>query len=249
MSSRIENISRDFLTGFLPDVAFQINLSERDRGRIEEIKNLLNSQPDLSYIVYFNHISFNDPMFAAHIIQKFDPKYSRHLIAPASHFHTSPENPRNRKFIFMINLAKKTGFEIIRVIQAYQVNNPEYGYTRDQAQSTYKAWLKRLKELRMSDTPIGCLISPEGTRSSDGVLGVAESGILATGKFITPVIYIPLGISYIDEFKREKFNLGKRIHLAIGETIIQQSPADQPNLNDVMTKLALTLPEDMRGQW
>jgi len=249
MPSRIENFSRDFLTGFLPDIAFRINIPEEDRLKISEIRDQLISQPDLSYVVYFNHISFNDPMFAAHLIQKIDPNHTRHFIAPASHFHTTPENPKNKKFIFMINLAKKTGFEIVRVIQAYQVDNPEYGYTKDQAQSTYKVWLKRLKELRMSNIPIGCLISPEGTRSNDGVLGVGESGILATGKFMTPVMYIPLGISYIDGFNREKFNLGKRINLSIGETIIQQGPTDQPSLNDVMAKLALTLPEDMRGQW
>jgi 1-acyl-sn-glycerol-3-phosphate acyltransferase len=249
MSSRIENIRSEFLTGFLPELAFRIHISEDSTSKIADISDNLSENPDLSFIIYFNHISFNDPMFAAHIIRKIDGKHSRHLIAPASYFHTEQSNPKNKNFIFMMDLAKKSGFEIIRVIQAYQVDNPKYGYTKDEAQATYLAFLRRLKELQSTNVPSGLIISPEGTRSDDGILGIGEPGILAIGRFMAPVMYIPLGISYKNGYDRNNFNIGKNVDLSIGESYIQNERKDQPSLNELMSRLALALPKNMRGSW
>ena len=249
MSKEGENLRRDILTGLLPEIAYRIHISEENRSHIKEVKNQLIGNPALNFILYFNHISYNDPLLAAYIVQQIDPKHSRHLIAPASYSHTNPDNPTNRGFSLMIDEAKRCGIEIVRVIQAYQVDNPKYGYSKNQAQTTYHAWMRRLKELRASGIPTGCLISPEGHRSDDGILGAGESGILATGRFLAPVIYIPLGISYNGDYKRSGLNIGKKINLVIGETVVQNEPRDYPNLGDIMSKLAVTLPSNMRGEW
>jgi hypothetical protein len=249
MSMGVEYLRREILTGLLPEIAYRIHISDDDRSYIKEIKNQLVNNPGFSFILYFNHISYNDPLLAAYVVQQIDPQHTRHLIAPASYSHTIPDNPANRGFSFMISEAKRCGIEIVRVIQAYQVDNPKYGYTKDQAQITYRAWMRRLRELQLSNTPTGCLISPEGHRSDDGILGAGESGILATGRFLAPVVYIPVGISYTDDYKRDNFNIGKKLNLSIGNTIVQHNPKEYPNLNNVMLNLAMALPSNMRGEW
>ena len=249
MSNTIENFRRDLLTGLLPDIAYRLKISETDQEYINEIKNQLKQNTNLSFILYFNHISYNDPLLASHIVQQIDPKHTRHLIAPASYSHTDPDNPVNKGFTFMINQAKSCGVEIVRVIQAYQVNNPDYGYTREQAEGTYWTWMKRLKELNSNKISTGCLISPEGHRSEDGILGVGETGVVAVGRLLAPVLYIPLGISYDGSFNRNDFNLGRKVNLSIGSIIFQENPKNYPTINEVMHNLAMTLPEEMRGEW
>lgn len=249
MSQKIESIRCEILTGLLPEIAYRIHISEDDRSYIKEIKEQLAVHPNFNFILYFNHISYDDPLLAAHIVQQIDPKHTRHLIAPASYSHTDPNKPVNYGFSFMMDEAKKCGVEIIRVIQAYQVDNPQYGYTKDQAQATYRVWMRRLKELRSENTPTGCLISPEGHRSDDGILGAGEAGIISTGRFLAPVIYIPVGISYIDDYKRSNLNFGKKLNLSIGNITVQDNPKDGPSLDGIMYKLAMTLPKDMQGEW
>lgn len=249
MSKESENLRRDILIGILPEILYRINISDTDRAKIKEIKDQLSNSPGLNFILYFNHISYNDPFLAAHLAQKIDPQHSRHLIAPVSYSHTIPDNPANKGFSFMVKEAKRCGIELVRVIQAYQVDNPKFGYTKDQAQVTYRAWMRRLRELRSSETPTGCLISPEGTRSDDNTLGAGESGILATGRFLAPVIYIPIGISYSGDYKRSNLNFGKKVNLAIGNITAQNNPRESPSLDAVMSNLARALPSNMRGEW
>ena len=249
MSKGIENIRREFVSGFLPEMAYRLNISKEDRFRIDTTREMLDKNPHLNFILYFNHISYNDPLLAGYIVQQIDPKHTRYLISPASFSNTDPRNPNSLGSRLALEEAERCGVEVVRVIQAYQVDNPKYGYTGEQAMATYRIWIKRLNQLRSSGTPTGCIISPEGHRSDNGALGPGEAGITTIGRFLAPVVYIPVGISYFDDYGRSDLNLGKRINLSIGNIIFQENPKEHPGLDDIMSNLAEALPPDMRGQW
>ena len=248
MSKNLERARRVVEIGLIPRLAYRISETEETKARIKNLAEILTDRQDLSYIFYFNHASYPDPLFAAHMAQLVDPRQTRPLIIPASFSHTDPDNPKSRVFSFLINEAKHCGIEIIRVIQAYQVNNPEYGFNEIQARTTYKDLVKRLKELKNAGT-VGCLFSPEGHRSETGELQTAEKGIVHIGRLLSPVIYIPLGISYEGKYKRSGLNIGKRVSLSIGKTIIQEHKNDPPTIDELMRNLAEILPSGMRGSW
>jgi len=248
MSKNLERARRVVGIDLLSSLLYRINKTEETNGRIKNLAEMLTDRQDLSYILYFNHTSFPDPLFAVHTAQLVDPRQTRPLFIPASFSHTDLDNPKSRIFSFLINEARRCGIEIARVVQAYQVNNPEYGFTEIQARATYKDLIERLIKLKNTGT-VGCLISPEGHRSETRELQTAENGIVHIGKWLSPVIYIPLGISYEGEHKRSGLNIGKKVLLSIGETIIQENKNDAPTVDKLMQNLAEILPSEMRGSW
>jgi len=248
MSRRLERARRYVEIGLVPRLLYRIDKTEETRGRIKNLAETLTNRQDLSYIILFNHASYPDPLFATHMSQLIAPGQTRPIIAPASFSHTDPDNPKSRIFSLLIKEANRCGIETVRVIQTYQVNNPEYRFTETQAYTTYKTLIRRLKELKKTG-PVGCIISPEGHRSETGKLQAAEKGILLIGKILSPVIYVPLGIFYKEGYKRSGLNFGRRISLSIGETIIQEQRNDTLTTDELMQILAETLPPEMRGPW
>ena len=217
------------------------------------VRDLLNGNPTLSYILYFNHIAINDPVVAAHIMEKIDPRHKRYRMAPASFSHTDPLNPGNAGLNTFINEANKCGIETIRTIQAHQVNI-EGGYTEEDALATYRNLLRRIvfvhqKQTSKELTPIGCLISIEGHRSDDGQLGEPQDGILTIGKNLLPVVFVPLTMWYDDQYDRDGKNLGAVINLALAEPFIQTERNNGPTIDMLMGLLASELPENLRGRW
>lgn len=250
MKSELYSCRKEVVIGTLPKIAYRLELGDDTEQKIEIIKELLSDRPDMSFVLYFNHISYNDPLLAAHIITKIDPKQTRKLFAPASYSHSDPDNPINESFSFMLNEARRCGIEICRVIQAYQVDNPEFGYTKEQARETYKIFFSRLKQLKNENVPMGFLISPEGHRSDTGVLGVGEKGgIITAGRLLSPTLYIPLGIVYGGKYQRSGFNIGKKIKYSIGNVTIQEKQNEEPTIEELMQHLAEALPNEMRGEW
>lgn len=246
-------INREAVLGLAPRLLYHIEVNEQSTLRIKRLKELLTREPELNFIIYFNHISYDDPLLSANMAMRIIPesqKRSRHLVAPVSFSHTDPDNPKNRDFIRMVNIANHCGIETIRVIQAYQVNNPDYGYTEDEAKQTYRNFYDHLKKMRESKTPTGCLISPEGHRSETGILGKAEkSGTISVGRLLAPVIYIPLGIKYPETYDRDHINSGRHVSLKLGETLFQDEPRNYPDFDLLMKNLAETLPKALRGKW
>lgn len=230
-----------------PKWVYGLDIQPEAKEAIAEIRELLGSVPNLSYVVYFNHVSYNDPILGAHVASLIDPRRTRHLIAPASYSHIDPERRPNPWFAELIREAERCGVEIVPVIQAYQVNNPDFGYTDADARETYKHWIKRLMELGKSGVVTGVLISPEGHRSDDGSLGRGEAGILITGRYLSPTIYIPVGINYLEDFKRGGVNFGKKIRLSVGSIYLQEDPKAPPSVDLLMGNLAHALPEELRG--
>jgi len=244
-----EDIKRRILLETVPSLFYRPEIDNNSIEKLEYIKDFLKENSKYSFIAYFNHISYNDPAIAAYIAEKIDPQHNRHLIAPASFSHTDPDDSKSKGFTFLIDLAKQSKIEIVRVIQSYQVNNPKYGYTEAEANKTYRDLMRRLKELQKSETPTGMIISPEGHRSESGKMILAESGILGAGRMLAPILYVPVGINYFGKYDRDTINIGRKVKISIGEPTAQIDPKNSPSLDELMYKLAETLPESMRGIW
>lgn len=248
MPKNLERARRYVEIGLIPRLAYCINQTKETKGRVKNLAKVLTDRQDLSYILYFNHVSYTDPLFAAHMSQQIEPRQVRRIVAPASFSHTDPDNPKSRVFSFIINEAKRCGIEITRVIQAYQVNNPEYEFSETQARTTYKTLMKQFKKAKNTGS-VGCLISPEGHRSETRKLQTVEKGLVNIGKLLAPVVYVPLGILYKGKCKRDGLNFGRRISLSLGETVIQEKRNSTPTIDRLMQNLAETLPPEIRGPW
>ncbi len=189
-----------------------------DNPYLAEVKAKL--QPGVNLGLYFNHQSLDDgPLAFLFHARKIDPLGQRHVVMIASHWHTDPQvNPRFAK----ISQIAQThlGVEVIRVVQAYQINDPKYGYTEADAIATYRPLIKRMRELKAEKVPTTVIISPEGHRTDDGQMQKGRNGILHIGKMLSPFIYLPVGISFPRGYRRDELNtrLSKRvIQMAVGK--------------------------------
>lgn len=234
----------------LSKIFYAPQIDAKTHNRIIIIKDFLEKNPQYNFIIYFNHISYNDPAIALHAAEKITPAdHHHHLLSPISYSHSEKNNAGDKIINSFTNFLAKLDIETIRVIQNYQINHPKYNYTEDEAKITHYQYLRRLQELKKSATPTGIIISPEGHRSEDGQLAKAESGIIATGRILAPVIYVPVAISYQGKFKRSSLNFGRKMIMSIGEISKQEKANNYPSLEELMKKLAHALPEEMRGIW
>lgn len=244
MPTKIEIFKRNIVAGILPNVLYRTEIGKETDAKIEALNDLMIREPKLSYVIYFNHLSYNDPLFAAYISHRIDPKGSRHLLVPVSYSHSDSENSRSKKYIALLELARQCGVENQRIVQSYQVDNPHYGYTRELAQSTYKAWIKRLDQLAKAEISVASYISPEGHRSDDGKLGPwEEGGLNILSRHLKRVAFIPLALDYPEPFSRDSLNFGSRISLSLGHIFIQETPRDLPGGEYLMKNLAAELPD------
>lgn len=137
-------------------------------------------------------------------------------------------------------------YDLIKLVQAYMVGDPKYGYTAEGAQRTYQPFFRRLKKA----TNATLMISPEGHRSPDGKLQKGEEGIELMTRLLYPVICLPIGIRYEgDDFERSELNIGKKVDLTVAQPIYKEDASTKVTLDDLMIRLASILPPHMRGVW
>lgn len=152
----------------------------------------------------------------------------------------------------MTNIIKACGVETFRVVQTYQINNPDYNYDPKTVIKQNMAFMRGVSKLAKEERefPISMIISPEGKRT-EGSLIKAENGIIMCGSLLSPALYFPVGIDFEGEgINKEELNLFKRVNLRVGETYLQQPGTPDKNLlKQLMTNLALTLPESRRGEY
>ncbi len=240
--------ARWFVAGVLPHLGWRLKLNDGSKEKIEEIEDLIHNQrQDLSVILYFNHTALVDPLFAGNIARRIDKRETRNFITPMSFFNTE-ERKENKGNLLMKYFVEKCGVETHRVIQSYQIDNPDYGYTKMQAYKQNKLFLQRLKELGSKRTSTLMVISPEGHRT-DGAMIKGEEGMIVAGDLLAPTLYVPIGILYEGGVKNKGLNLGKRVNLTIGETFLFETGINSKNIFDeiLMPNLADTLPIEMRG--
>lgn len=248
--AKTENFSTRPMLDNVTKFLYKPEINEESQKRITEIKDFLKNNPEYNFIIYFNHISLNDPAVVLHAAEQISPEgHRQHLLVPVSYSHAESTSIEGKTYNSFSKLINKASIETVPIIQSYQIDHPQYKYTQEQATATYFKYLNRLKELKKTGRRTGVLISPEGHRSENGQLSAAEEGIIATGRILAPVIYIPLGVYYRGAYKRNSLNPGKKMFMNLGEIIQQEHYKDEPSLEELMKKLALALPEKMRGVW
>lgn len=214
---------------------------------IQETNSLLNENPNLNLLLYYNHISFPDPVFIYWLYNKFlDSDLNRQVILPASYLHT--RFTYNPGFASVFTLGKLVyGYQGIRLIQSYMVGNQ---YTPEEATKNYRHLVKSIKEPKKK--PLTLIIAPEGHRSDDGLsLQKGDEGMVKLAKMMAPVVMLPVGISYRDrQYDRSKLNFHQSVNLNLAPPVFIETRQDSKlDFSFLMKHLAETLPEDMRGYW
>jgi hypothetical protein len=244
----IQNIALEAL----PKIVYKINITNDTVRRLSEIQSsMVEENNEKNVIIYFNHQAYNDPIFFALIANILNEKNSHQIFAPVSDWHSNITKAKNIKFSLMIQAAKFVGVKIAPIIQSHQVDKAEFGYSSSDALISYLHLYRQLNEVTKNNQKIICLISPEGHRTETGALmDDIQEGIIAIGRKLTPVVYVPLGITYHNnDFDRNGYNIRRRVTLTIGDVITQTGKNDLPTIGILMHNLAETLPQNLRGKW
>lgn len=237
------------VTRVIPRLGYRLNLDPSVNKVIKETKKFLKKNPDWSLLIGQNHLTEDDPLFGGYISSRMDPRNSRYAFAPTSALHSEKvEGKKRSKKGLMNDVVQKCGVETIPVVQSYQIDNPDYNFTKKDANKRNIYFARRMRDLSKSEKPLCCVLMPEGHRSDDGILGKAEKGIEHIVKNMRPVRIIPLAISSPDKLDRDKMNFGKRINLSIGD-IIDCGVSEEIDVNNFMRNLARALPPKMRGEY
>lgn len=238
----------------LPNLARLLNLvdiPQESLNRLERTRKILCDNPTWNIVAYANHPSYNDPVHVVPVILSLDPNAIRHWVILVSYSHTDEKDPKNRPFKLMTDIAQTHyGIEPIRVVQTYQIGNPDYPEISPKlAYDVNIAFKRRMQELSKKKQRVGVIIFMEGTRSLiNGILNseMEKGGISLVGKLFQPTLYQPFGI--YGNMNRG-INIGKQYCIQVGEPYIQQGKADEPIFSTLIHNLADTLPIEKRGKW
>ncbi len=238
----------------LANLARLINKAEiphESLSRLDKTRKILQENCDMNVVAYANHPSYNDPVHAVPVILSLDPDRMRHWVILVSYSHTDEKDPKNRPFKLMTDIAQAHyGIEPIRVVQTYQIGNPDYPEISPKlAYDVNIAFKRRMQELSKKKQRVGVIIFMEGTRSLiNGILNneMEKGGISLVGKLFQPTLYQPFGI--YGNMNRG-INIGRQYCIQVGEPYIQQNRDDEPIFTTLVHNLADTLPEEKRGKW
>jgi len=247
MSSELfSSVRRGIELQVLPRFLYHMEMDQESKNRAVSIRNRLK-QEKKNAIIYINHTAYGDPLFGVKIADKITQGLSYVIIAPASFSHTDPENPINRNFYQIVQEGKRIGIEVHRVIQPYQIGNPDFGYTQEQASKQNTIFMNRLRELRQTGKKTVCVISPEASRSKSGALIEAGRGIELIGSLLSPVLYVPVAITYPNGYERDSLNIGKTVSVTVGEPISIERRQENVPVQQLMEHMTRYLPEHMHG--
>ena len=237
------------MAGVLPHLLYGVKIDGETKERIKNTKEEISRRGDLNLVFYFNHTTLVDPLLAGNIARRIETRKNSQWVAPVS-FANTEDKLENKGIILMTKVIEACGVETHRVIQTYQIDNPEYGYTKEEAFKQNRKFLERLRNLKRDEVekPISLMISPEGHRT-DGALIKGESGMVTSGKLLAPTLYIPIGIDF--EGKQSKgLNIFHRVNIKLGENFLQETTKPIENQFEVlMSNLARALPVTRRGYY
>ena len=237
------------MAGVLPRLVYRIRIDGETKERIESTREEVSRRDDLNLVFYFNHTTLVDPLLAGNIAIRIETRKNSQWVAPVS-FANTENKPENKGIILMTKMIESCGVETHRVIQTYQIDNPEHGYTKEEAFKQNRKFLERLRNLRKEEIkkPVSLMISPEGHRT-EGSLIKGESGMVTSGKLLAPTLYVPIGIDF--EGKQSKgLNIFHRVNIKLGENFLQETTKPIENQFEVlMSNLAKALPVSRRGYY
>lgn len=230
-----------------------IHLQGESLHRIQDVTALLNSSDSPHLALFFNHITFEDPAFAIsvfrqHILPGLDV-YRRPFI-PASKWNMDPA--RNPTFASAAGLAERfLDCEIFPLIQPYMLSDvAKYGFTRKDALDNFREFVRRLNQIAKDGNPRAILLAPEGTRSHDGNLQIAEPGIHTIVEKLhhdRPVCMVGMSISG-HELNRG-LNPLKPIDLSLTDPWLLNPGDSVPDAHYMMSRIADIHPPDKLGPY
>lgn len=233
--------------GGLMKVLFNIEIEPQSQKKIRNIRQLLKEHPLLNAFLYINHIAYSDPGPAMHVAHLIDPWQKRKIVALASHYYLY-KSP-TKTYAALIKAGQIAGVFPVPAIQAYQVGNPAFDYSQAEASANYRSILTTFRQLHQ-EGPLIAFASPEGHRSDTLQLQAqVETGMIAIGKQLENVLYVPVCIQYAPTYNRNGLNVFSHTYLTIGETYLQEGRHNAPEIKTLMDNLANALPPNMRGPW
>lgn len=250
-SSRRYNVSRRALS-FMVHSFWGYQANPKDGDNLSLAREYLKKGP---LIVYFNHTSIADgPLIIYYLLDNFG-NWAKIIGGPESRKHfdfcRQPISSLIQRLLF-----PSLGLRMFPIVQHYDRDS----YTDMERFGLLRQFIKGSEDILR---PGGILfISPEGTRSDDGSLKSPQSGIehlLRISGYPThllPVVITPRDSP--EEITRRKYDIGKSFDLKAGRPFSRQEVSDikipknlslpDATLSDLlMLKLAVLLPEEMRG--
>jgi len=227
-----------------------LEFSEESHQNLLETNKLLAQH---SVIIYINHTSMlvdvelPISMVLTHLTN------AKRIVGPVAMKHYDPS--RDKKNAMFLRLLKPLGIEVFPIVQPKSIDEDAIGYSGEEKQSL-SADLKVAitNAVNFPGKVLG--ITPEGTRSKNGKLLPARTGIgyLESYDPNNSLRYLPIAI-ILERFSNcPKFEVGKPFGL--GELNIEKGtlPEDPKKrartLTDMhMLRLASMLPPEMRGAY
>jgi len=209
----------------------EINHAENCKALNENLKN--------PAVIYFNHISGDDPFFIAHLFLKHLPNRVGNLIFPVSDEYTIFKN--FPAYATAVYLAQSVfGFQMLPIVQSYRLRDDQLSKPNKEELSQKVFELgRRFVNTVNEELPKGAtiIVAPEGHRSSSGVLQPAENGLGQIANklqhqqkdgFISDALFLPVGIRYeTHSSKTLNFNPLSKPKIAI-------NVGDPLNISDVV---------------
>lgn len=234
----------------LLDAAFNIRVFE-DHQR-KELAALLYEH---SLIVPFNHPSVFDPIAVARELRTSFPDVPRILLPATQKFYDGRMGKPAKAG--MDYFAKAYDLELIPVIQHYDDN-----YSDAEKGTSYTKLFRAAFEVLKTSGNI-FMVAPEGTRSTEGQMGQAQSGIGRLMQRFPDSIVCPISVYGTEEVMYEKergtnkflFNPLKSGNLVYGtpmrseDMLCVAAEMDMSPQDMVMYQLAEQLPERYRGNY
>lgn len=232
----------------------KVELDSDSLANLNLVKDALARDPKMNFVGYFNHNAYADPGLSARIFwDHIDPKRTRHLVVPASDWHTHAGN--NPSFAHFVRLAATMeGFDIIPIVQAYMVGDERYinfrtglPYTEADKEQINKASSKHLMRMRKAG-PTAVVLAPEETRGALDVLQEAKPGIESMARTMSPCVVVPMGIEFVGDHDRG-LNLRSTVKIHVPEPFFIEGREGLPTVDDYMFRLAGALPAHLRGTY
>lgn len=229
----------------LIDRVYETALSPQSEEHLAYVAELLRQRPELSFILYGNHIANSDGLILVDLyLNGIDPERQRTLILPASFSHTdTKKDPIEATLARMA--AESFGVTLIPIVQTFQAGTE---YSRTVATGSYRNLITTIRTSKKNG-PCDLIIFPEGHRAEDSnrSLQTAENGISHIIRAMHPAIVLPIGFIPLGNADRG-MNFGRAFELNVGEPFLFENKG-KPDINVIMDRLANLLPAEMRGEY
>ena len=196
-----------------------------------------------SVVAYFNHIFLGDgPLVITFLLDNLGDSIRTIGGVESRKHYDFRRNPVNAS---ILRLAHPLGIKLFPVVQHYDQDS----YSYEERIGWARKFIKGAKGIL--GQPGGILvIAPEGTRSPDGTLQKAQSGIEHLDKYGSPYFF-PIATIQRGKFKRGT-SLGSKFELRTGrpflaKEVLREIPEGMSLADGMMLRLARLLPEEMRG--